>query len=366
MATPQAKNHRLASDVFDIIADEVGVSRSELTDGRDFVDLGIDDLLARSIISRIMDTLELYLPQTAFRDHPTAADLQNFIESFTNQEIKPSKSLGTGANVTFTPSARISTNAVAPLSIPLQGKATSARKIIFLLPDGSGSGMAYARLPSISPDVCLVGMNTPFLGGNGNFTGRIEDLAPLWVNEIRQRQPLGPYILGGWSAGGYYSFEVAKQLTREGERVQKLILIDSPCRLVFEPLPMEVIHFLAAKNLLGSWGPKKTPDWFIKHFAATIDAVTKYMPTSMEPDEHVPQVYIIWASDGVVQKIDDAETGLDLNVKVTRFLLESRRDFGLHGWDKLFPGATVSIAQMPGNHFTLIHPPDVSGPLLNL
>lgn len=41
-----------------------------------------------------------------------------------------------------------------------------------------------------------------------------------------------------------------------------------------------------------------------------------------------------------------AKAGLDLGVKVTRFLLERRTDFGPNGWDKLFPGVNIMVAQM--------------------
>lgn len=360
MATLRVERQRQANQVFDIIAEEVRVSRSELGEVSDFAELGVDDLLARTISTRIMETLSLELPQAALKDHPNVEDLQAYIHNTAEQTVKPVIRPSTGASATPASTSTLTAKPAGPLSILLQGKPTSAKQTIFLLPDGSGSGMAYARLPRISPSICLIGMNSPFLHTAGAFTSTIEALAPIWVQEIRQRQPCGPYILGGWSAGGYYSFEVAKQLMREGERVEKLILIDSPCRLKFEPLPMEVIRFLAAKNLLGNWGAKKAPEWFVNHFTTTIEAVAKYVPKPMDPKGQLPQVYIVWPSGGVLEDIDAAETGLDLTVKITRFLLEDRKDFGLHGWDMLFPGATVSIATMPGNHFTIVHPPHVS------
>lgn len=142
--------------------------------------------------------------------------------------------------------------------------------------------------------------------------------------------------------------------------MSKVVLIDSPCRLEFEPLPWEVIDYLTAENLLGNWGKHKTPSWFVGHFAGTIDAVGRYMPTSMEKGEKMPQDYVIWSAGGVLENLDTAATKLDLSVKITRFLLEERRDFSLHGWDRLFPGAEMLVAKMPGNHFTMVHPPHVS------
>ena len=135
--------------------------------------------------------------------------------------------------------------------------------------------------------------------------------------------------------------------------------MDSPCRLEFEAIPSEVIDYMTAENLLDNWGKHKIPSWSMNHFAGTIEAVARYIPTSIEKGGKMPQVYVIWSADGVLENLDTAATKLDLSVKVTRFLLEKRRDFGLHGWDRLFPGAEFLVAKVPGNHFTMVHPPHV-------
>ncbi len=55
----------------------------------------------------------------------------------------------------------------------------------------------------------------------------IEEMAATYVEAMRQVQPNGPYRLGGWSYGGLVAFEMAQQLTRAGERVTLLALIDA-------------------------------------------------------------------------------------------------------------------------------------------
>ncbi|MCJ1403880.1 hypothetical protein MMC11_007103 [Xylographa trunciseda] len=378
MATPQVLSSGPVDAIFSVIAEEAGVSRSELSSADDFAELGIDDLLARSIVSHITATLKLDFLPTIFKDYPTVEELQKYLHKTTSPPAAPSKSLPPKSTKPTTPPAPSprkhpvkptpkAPSTPTPLSILLQNTPATTARTLFLLPDGSGSGMAYARIPALSPNVCLIGMNSPFLTtptpstsapGTPAFTLTIEALAPLWIAEIRARQPHGPYLLGGWSAGGYYSFEVAKQLLREGEAVSTLVLIDSPCRLEFEPLPPAVIAYLAAENLLGSWGARQPPAWFVEHFAGTIEAVGRYMPTPMTAlRERMPRVHVIWSTDGVLEDVEAARGRLDLGVKVTRFLLEARTDFGLHGWERLLPGAEVLVAKMPGNHFTMVHPP---------
>lgn len=221
--------------------------------------------------------------------------------------------------------------------------------------------MAYSMLPPIDPEICLIALNSPYLAAPRGQRFSLPGIAALWTEEILRRQPQGPYILGGWSAGGYYAFEATKHLTRRGHRVSQLILIDSPCRLVYEELPMEVVHYLSQNDLMGNWGKKKPPAWMVDHFEISIRAISDYAPEPLEPND-CPEVFIIWARDGVLKgkAIEPDDTGLDFGVKVTEMLVQRPETSGSLGWNGLFPGAKLSVATMPGNHFTIVYPPNVS------
>jgi thioesterase domain-containing protein len=52
-------------------------------------------------------------------------------------------------------------------------------------------------------------------------------MARAYLEELRIVQPAGPYHLGGWSFGGRVAFEMALQLSDQGEPVASLILMDS-------------------------------------------------------------------------------------------------------------------------------------------
>ena len=248
----------------------------------------------------------------------------------------------------------------APLISVLQGDPETASKKVMLFPDGSGSAISYKSLPRIGHDVCVFGLNSLFLRGSHENFSTIEDLVSRWVQEIRDRQAHGPYTLAGWSAGGYYAYEATKQLVEAGEEVGKLILIDSPCRLVYEPMPLNVIDYLSEKGVVGK-GLAGTPKWFVDHFTSTIRAVEKYMPTPMMDASKAPETYIIWASEGVVDDLDSEITDLDLDVKVTRFLLERSKEYRPLGWERLLPANRIRCASAPGTHFTMVNKPNVSG-----
>ncbi len=48
---------------------------------------------------------------------------------------------------------------------------------------------------------------------------------------MRQVQPQGPYLLGGFSGGGLIAWEIARQLEAAGEAVPLLVLLDTPVPL---------------------------------------------------------------------------------------------------------------------------------------
>jgi thioesterase domain-containing protein len=55
----------------------------------------------------------------------------------------------------------------------------------------------------------------------------VVELATRYLKEIRKQQPVGPYLLAGLSFGGLVAFEIAHQLTAQGEDVALLTLFDT-------------------------------------------------------------------------------------------------------------------------------------------
>lgn len=54
-----------------------------------------------------------------------------------------------------------------------------------------------------------------------------EDMAALYICEIRKVQPRGPYYLGGYSMGGEIALEIGQQLFRQGDQVKLLVMFDT-------------------------------------------------------------------------------------------------------------------------------------------
>ncbi|KAF9237180.1 polyketide synthase [Melanogaster broomeanus] len=54
----------------------------------------------------------------------------------------------------------------------------------------------------------------------------LDGLASFYLQKIREKQPTGPYRLGGFSFGTYVAFVIAQMLQQTGETVELLIMID--------------------------------------------------------------------------------------------------------------------------------------------
>lgn len=347
----------------EIIGEAVSTDPSDFQDDESWKFLGLGDLLASATASDLSKEVGVKVKPEDFTRYPTVGAFKAFLRGDSQQA--PSSGVSSRSAATSIPEPSDPWEGIpkpkVPLSIVLQGKPEPSSIIVFLFPDGSGAGGSYGTLPKMGDNICLIGLNSPFLRQAQSFTCSIERMARLWVGELRKLQPKGkPYVLGGWSAGGYYSYEVTKLLTAAGEKVERLILIDSPCRLEFEALPENVVGELTRKGLMGASGDKKAPEWLVQHFTSTVISVESYMPTPMQQANVPPNIDFIWIREGLVKSVAESGLNVDMNVKVTRFLLEPRPELKTVGWEKLLPGAKYSFDYMSGNHFQITQPPHVS------
>ena len=56
---------------------------------------------------------------------------------------------------------------------------------------------------------------------------QVEEMAASYIEAMREAEPNGPYLLGGYSFGSYVAFEMACQLKRAGQNVELLAIFDN-------------------------------------------------------------------------------------------------------------------------------------------
>ncbi|KAF2838514.1 ketoacyl-synt-domain-containing protein [Patellaria atrata CBS 101060] len=356
-----------------IVAEEMGVSVSEITDQADLAEMGMDSLMSLTVLGALREKTGIDLPSTFLVTNACIEDIENALgmrpkpkpqvkietkkvhsEDKTRPQPPKSPQLAE-VNRRLIPVARDLSKLPPATSVLLQGNAKIATKKFFLFPDGSGSATSYISIPNISPDMAVYGLNCPFMKKPKDFTCGIDGVSALYLAEMRRRQPRGPYIIGGWSAGGVVAYEVAMQLLAMGEKIEKLILIDSPCPVNLEPLPARLHHFFDQIGLLGTGKAGGTPGWLLPHFESSIKALSDYDPQPM-PKDKAPTTFAIWAREGVCGKPGDPRPppaeGED--PKPMKWLLDNRTDFGDNGWAQLVHPENMEFAVMDGNHFTMM------------
>ncbi len=189
----------LEVELIEIWEEVLGVTRIGVQD--DFFQLGGDSLLAARMFARIAEKLGKKLPLATMFQGATIRSLARVIRA-----------------KGWTPDWSV--------LVPIREH--GSKPPLFLVHGLHGNVLNFYGFRHHMPaDQPLYGIQA-----NGLDTGRaafvsIPEMAEYYIKEIRSVQPVGPYFLGGFSAGGLVAYEMARQLAEAGERVQFLALFDS-------------------------------------------------------------------------------------------------------------------------------------------
>jgi thioesterase domain-containing protein len=192
---------------------------------------------------------------------------------------------------------------------------------------------------------------------------RLEEMAKEYVAALRTVQPEGPYLLGGWSLGGVFAYEMAQQLQQLGESTDLLVLLDST--LPFGPGNAEYLEGIDQSGRefgldltleeLGSLGPDEQLPFLWQHIKQ-LGLVEEDVPLAMAQEiiddlkrlfhAHVKLVgeYTIKPYEGRLTLIRPTESPVAAIPPLDR------------GWSRL---ADVEVRFVPGQHHTMVKEPHV-------
>jgi thioesterase domain-containing protein/acyl carrier protein len=178
-----------------------------------FFSLGGHSLMAVRLFDRIRRRFGADLAISALFSHPTIRDLAELVDGTT----AGSAGLANGAD----PSADWDTttiihagpgNGATPLFI-VGGVGGNVNNLVDL-----GTALGQHRK--------VVGIQTRGILGH-TPCDTIEEMAADNIRHIRRHQPVGPYVLAGYSGGAQTAFEMARQLAAAGEQVAEVVLLDT-------------------------------------------------------------------------------------------------------------------------------------------
>jgi thioesterase domain-containing protein/acyl carrier protein len=334
-----------------------------------FFDLGGHSLLAVRLMARLEQLTGKRLPVSVLFQEPTVENLARLLRG---DAPLPARS---------------------PV-VPIQPH--GSKPAIFWIHAAGGNVFGYQALARQLEDQPSYGVQAPGLDGDEAPFTTIEAMAAHYVEEIRKVQPAGPYRLGGWSMGGVVAFEMARQLAAQGEKVDRLLLLDSQrptpqdrlsagdnkiqlesfareMGLLLGRLPIDWVHVLelsaeeqldhvleqakAAGMFLSDLGLPQVRRLF-EIFKTNTRALVGY---TAQP--YAGRIHLLRASDPPPAPVAQPGAGLwrRMNVQL-RWLSELARletvklFMGTMKWRGL---AAVEVGLVPGDHFTMLQPPHV-------
>jgi len=183
----------------------------------DFFALGGHSLIAVRLFARVRKAFAVTFPISVLFEAPTIAACAALIE----ERIGPQDSAA--APTKAPPKQRFK------YLVPMHQGDAAATAPIFMV-----AGM-FGNILNLRYMANLLGAERPFYGlqarglfGKDKPHTSLTEAASDYITEIRQVQPHGPYILGGYSGGGLTAWEIARLLEEAGESVALLALLDTP------------------------------------------------------------------------------------------------------------------------------------------
>ena len=169
----------------------------------DFFDIGGHSLKASKLVSLIHQKLGISIPLVTIFQAPTIRQLAQVLLD----------------------RAQFSDSRVDEVMTPLNNCPEGPR--IFAFPPGTGDAAGYLQLAELLKPFAVYGFN--FI----EDANRLE----IYADRIQQLDPLGPYLLFGYSGGGNLAYHVAKVLEGRDKVVSAVVMVDASRRLA--PVPQD-------------------------------------------------------------------------------------------------------------------------------
>jgi thioesterase domain-containing protein/acyl carrier protein len=198
----------------------------------DFFELGGQSLIAVRLFTSMKKRYAIDLPLSTLFEAPTIAECAAIVAAKLGVVDTPDGDEAAKAGADGTPTPAL-VSSIATDEPGFRSLVTIQRGNEDLIPffciHGSGGNVLNFRDLSQA-----MGRSQPFYGlqsrgidGQTQAHSSIEEMAAAYLTEIREVQPEGPYMLGGYSGGGLIAFEMAHQLEAVGEEIALLVLFDT-------------------------------------------------------------------------------------------------------------------------------------------
>lgn len=200
----------------------LGIERISIHD--DFFEIGGDSLMAIRLTARLEESFPQAVTEKTILQESTVCDLALAIQNNLESQSKDSQEQRLAKYKSL---------------IQIQ-KGSDSKRPLFLVHTGLGFVYYYIDLAkSLGKTQPVYAFQAMGLKKGTEPMSSIPKMATVYVDELLNFKPIGPYFLGGSSAGGFIAFEMAKQLQERGHQVSLLTMIDTPGPISELPRPIQ-------------------------------------------------------------------------------------------------------------------------------
>ncbi|HEX7312964.1 MAG TPA: amino acid adenylation domain-containing protein [Pyrinomonadaceae bacterium] len=239
-----------------------------------------------------------------------------------------------------------------------------SKRPFFCVHPSGGNVVCYVELSRrLGTEQPFYGLQSLGLDGDAETPSTIEEMAARYLVEVRAAQVEGPYALGGWSMGGLVAYEMARQLTEAGERVELLALFDT----IVPPRgrPEEDDAVVLARFFLDLLGPTPAPREITLADLRRFDPEARLgylfeqarLRNVLPPDIGLEQIRRLLAVFKTNLHASERYTPPESDVPLVLFEA-SERPAGVSygpqlGWGHI-ARAGVRVFHVPGGHYTIL------------
>jgi acyl transferase domain-containing protein/thioesterase domain-containing protein len=171
-----------------------------------FFELGGHSLLALRLVDRLEREFGRIVPLGTVLDAATIERLAELVADDSHAEHRRARAAQASA-----------------VLVPLGG--VTGRNMFLIHPLG-GNVLCYRGLGDRTGSL-VYGLQAPGLVENPSRPPELAELADRYLEEVKRVQPVGPYVVGGWSLGGNLAYEVARRLTAGGDEVALTAVVEA-------------------------------------------------------------------------------------------------------------------------------------------
>jgi acyl transferase domain-containing protein/thioesterase domain-containing protein len=223
---PAASGNFIESELKKILADKLRLQPEEIEIDENLSEYGLDSIISTYIMQTVQQRFGDAISLTAIVEYPTLRQLAEYISAEAGLEdslpgpvpdepvVRPAPTVG-----------KTGKPKLPPEIIPINQKGNYPRS--FWVHGAPGFGTFYTGLSeALGPEYPIYAFQARGIDGR-TIPHQFYEMVTHYIECMRLVQPEGPYCIGGYSYGGLVAYEMARQLSNQGEKVSSLIMFDS-------------------------------------------------------------------------------------------------------------------------------------------